>query len=208
MKKNLMLFVLLALSLVFIQCNPTQKEKSNKLPKIKMGKFTDTRDGRIYSAVKIENQTWMAENLNFSSDSSWYYNNDSLNYSKYGRLYTFDAAKIACPKGWHLPFESDWNLLISNLGGKNLAGGKLKTKTDWKAPNIGASNFSKFSALPSGYYDVSLNEFFLEKINANFWIDNKSAKPPKYISIYFDASEVIITKPYKNYGLCIRCVKD
>ena len=208
MKTNLNLFILLVLSFGFSQCNSPQKEKSNKLAKIALETFTDTRDGKIYRTVKIENQTWMAENLSFPTDSSWYYNNDSVNNSKYGRLYTFEAAKLACPKGWHLPFDRDWNILISNLGGKTIAGGKLKTTVDWKTPNIGATNISKFSALPTGYYDVSLNDFSLEKINANFWVNNISTRSPKYVSLYFDASEVIITNPYKNYGFSVRCIKD
>ena len=66
---------------------------------------TDSRDGRTYRTVKIGDQVWMAENLNYaytgvpfdngyytSDSTSWCYDNVPANCAMYGRLYTWAAA--------------------------------------------------------------------------------------------------------------------
>ena len=61
------------------------------------GTFRDARDGHTYRTVVIGSRTWMAENISYKVDNSACYDNNANNCSKYGRLYTFEAAKKACP---------------------------------------------------------------------------------------------------------------
>jgi len=123
----------------------------------------DARDGNLYKFVTIGSQTWMAENLNYAASGSKYYNNDSANYSKYGRLYdwaTATASPSICPDGWHIPSDTDWNALMKAVNSSCAdnsscagAGTKLKSSTDWQRYReipIGTDEFG-FAALPGGF---------------------------------------------------------
>jgi len=65
---------------------------------------------------------------------------------KYGRLYEWETAMTACPKGWHLPTHKEWEELINFNGGLAMLGTRLKAKS-W---DNGTDEFG-FAALPSGY---------------------------------------------------------
>ncbi len=99
------------------------------------GTFKDTRDGHVYNWVKIGTQVWMTTNMKFDIPAeSWSYNNDSITDLHYGKLYTWKGAQSACPKGWHLPSDKEWNVLIQSLGGVTGAGAKLQAMDT--VPNI------------------------------------------------------------------------
>ncbi len=80
--------------------------------------FTDTRDGQTYQTIKIGDQIWFAENLNFETESNSYcYDNEAANCETYGRLYTWDIAQTVAPEGWGLPSKADYQTLINATGG-------------------------------------------------------------------------------------------
>jgi uncharacterized protein (TIGR02145 family) len=112
--------------------------------------FTDSRDGKKYGTVKIGNQVWMGENLNYNANGSKCYDNKPANCDKYGRLYNWPTAKTACPKGWHLPSDAEWTALTDFVGGSSNAGKKLKAASGWNSNGNGTDEFG-FSALPGGY---------------------------------------------------------
>lgn len=116
--------------------------------------------GNAYRTVNIGGKVWMAENLRTVTGNSMCYYNNPDNCIKYGRLYDWFTARMTCPQGWHLPSRDEWIQLANFLGGLNVAGGKLKSITGWNLPNIGATNESGFSALPTGfrYVDGSFRE--------------------------------------------------
>jgi uncharacterized protein (TIGR02145 family) len=124
--------------------------------------FTDTRDGQVYKTVKIGSQIWMAENLNYQTNSgSWVYDNKESNAVIYGRLYDWETAKIVCPSGWHLPTDDEWKQFemyigISPLEMEDLAleglkdeGTKLRATSGWDNSGNGTDDYG-FSGLPGG----------------------------------------------------------
>jgi len=136
------------------------------------GTFTDTRNSQTYRTVKIGNQTWMAENLNYSIGNSWCYGGSTDSCSKYGRLYDWTAANTACPSGWHLPTREEWVELAISAGGigtygtNGAAGMVLKSKSGWYNNGNGTDDF-QFSALPGG--SRSSNGYFNNAGNSGIW---------------------------------------
>jgi uncharacterized protein (TIGR02145 family) len=114
----------------------------------------DTRDGKKYKTVKIGNQTWMAENLKYVASGSKCYDNKTEYCIMYGCLYDWETAKKVCPSGWHLPSDAEWDVLMTAVGGKEVAGGKLKAKRWWSNNGNGTDEYG-FTALPggSGYHN-------------------------------------------------------
>lgn len=173
--------------------------------------FIDSRDGKTYKTIKIGEQTWMAENLNFDSKiGSWAYNNDSRLAESYGRLYTWQASLGACPDGWRLPGDFDWDQLIDYLGGPNEAGEKMKAmdSTHWKNPDGGGNNLSGFTALPAGYrgvdgnfLDLGVLTFFWSSSEENQFYAWSRGFYVNYTGIYRNLSN-------KNFAASVRCIKE
>jgi len=114
--------------------------------------FTDKRDGKVYKIVKVGSQTWFAENLNYAAKGSVCYDSLSSNCTKYGRLYTWEAAMKACPAGFHLPSFEEWETLENTVDNSSTAGKKLKSTSGWHDNGNGTDKFG-FAALPGGYGD-------------------------------------------------------
>ncbi|MDP4266032.1 MAG: fibrobacter succinogenes major paralogous domain-containing protein [Bacteroidota bacterium] len=187
--------------------------------------ITDSRDNKEYRTVQIGNQIWMAENLNFATrEGSWCYNDDPKNCVIYGRLYDWKTAmdgqqsvnaspsgiKGICPDGWHLPSAEEWNILRDYLGGKEIAGGKMKEKATehWSPSNVGADNSSGFTALPAGIKDNINNNYSGIGKKAYFWTTTEFNSENAWDrSIYFNKD---LRKDFsrKINGLSVRCLKD
>lgn len=127
--------------------------------------------GREYKTVRIGNQEWLAENLDYKfggDDYSIYsyYDNDEATYGldgtyKCGLLYNYQAVKYLddhkatlLPEGWHVPTKTEWDTLATTIGGMSGGATKLKAKNNSVTSNY-PSNWNGtdeygFKALPSG----------------------------------------------------------
>jgi uncharacterized protein (TIGR02145 family) len=136
---------------------------------IHYGSLYDFRDGQAYRTVKIGEQTWMAENLNFpgANGSLGVYSGKSGDpYLKFGRLYTWlDAMQRAstsasnpsgvkglCPTGWHVPSDSEWTTLDNHVDATGLTNGtRLKATMGWDNFGNGTDDYG-FRAFPGGVF--------------------------------------------------------
>jgi uncharacterized protein (TIGR02145 family) len=174
----------------------------------------DARSG-LYRYVQINNLLWMAENLNYKTSGSKCYENKPENCAKYGRLYTWTAAAKACPAGWRLPSDLEWEALVDFAGGSYMAGAKLKATWGWNwdisgdTTGNGSDEFG-FSALPGGYGSPDGNSFYYAGVYGYWWSGTEYA--------YYDAYAYYLTMEYnsystsesdntKEYMYSVRCVK-
>ncbi len=193
--------------------------------------FSDQRDGKVYTTVQIGNQCWMAQNLNVGTNiagtvtqtnnstlEKYCYDNIDANCTIYGGLYQWDemmqysstpGVQGICPTGWHLPTDEEWTILISYLGGIDVAGGKLKETgfAHWSDPNTGADNSSGFTALPAGARDTGgtfadLNDW------GGWWSSSWSdASGAWQRGLIFSIAGVLRYNYSKPLGLSVRCLR-
>ncbi len=193
-------------------------------------------DGNVYEAVTIGTQTWMAENLKTTkyNDGSaipvelnnskwsnlrtpaycWYANNGPANKDTYGALYNWYAVSTGklAPEGWHVAADSEWNALITYLGGTAVAGGPLKEAGmihwNWGTVNAGATNETGFSALPGGMRTY-VGDFSGINLVTYLWSSsNYSETYAMACTISCSTSDVQRLTLSKWLGFSVRCVKD
>ena len=192
-------------------------------------------DKNLYKTVHIGNQLWMAENLrvthyqdgteinlirdnktwsNLQTGSYCWYNNDSIHKNLYGAIYNFYAvcnSHKLCPMGWHVPTDIEWTILVDFLGGKNIAGGKLKEVglSNWKYPNICANNSTGFTALPGGYRIGNSGSFY-DFGSVGFWWSSTEYNSEYAYLRYINNNNSSLKKNFyvKRFGFSVRCIKD
>ena len=163
--------------------------------------------GQKYRTVKIGDQEWMAENLNYDVDGSSCYMNSAQNCDKYGRLYLWNAATTACPEGWHLPDSTEWAVLFKSVGTD--AATHLKATSGWNA-NGNGDDASGFSVFPAGGGSTSggfVNYSSLTS-GAVFWTNKKiSDTEALSVSIYGKDKNPEFIKGNINDRRSVRCIK-
>ncbi len=170
--------------------------------------MTDPRDGKKYKTVQIGKQIWMAENLNYrTKNESWCVDNKESNCDKYGRLYTWRAAMSACPSGWHLPSKNEFEILINEVGGIDIAGKMLKSKKEWMENGNGVDAFS-FSALPAGVWDSRSGRFLLDGRFTLFWSSSENSRRAYNMSLVYNYDNVFIRDYDKFHRFSVRCLHD
>ncbi|SMP44752.1 FISUMP domain-containing protein [Fibrobacter sp. UWB10] len=135
----------------------------------------DARDGQLYRTFEYASQVWMAENLNYAMEGSFCYDDQDSNCVKYGRLYLWDVVNDACPEGWHLPYEYEYEELFEAVGGMGTAAMMLKSDTGWYISKddkgYGGKGIYSFSVLPAGHRQKEgWRGYYEETFDAFLWM--------------------------------------
>ena len=183
------------------------------------------------NTIKIGTQTWTTKNLdvttylngehipqvqdanawaNLSTGAWCYYNNNTANGSSYGKLYNWYAIndpRGLAPIGYHIPTNAEWTILTDYLGGKEVAGGKMKSSSGWKY-NGNGSNTSGFAGLPGGCRN-NYGSFYNFGNYGCWWSSSESTANSGYYRYLFkDNGLVYWNYNYKQNGFSVRCIKD
>ena len=191
----------------------------------------DDRDGQTYKTVKIGDQVWMAENLNFKVDSSFCFKHSESLCDKYGRFYRWAAAvdkpesecgygntcsltseiiQGVCPSGWHLPNNTEWETLFATVGGGDTGGKALKSTTGWDNGGNGTDAFG-FTALPAGDRLNDGTGYSNVGMGALFWSSSQSKKHDDkayYFGLQYNYDYAHRFDVDKGYAFSVRCVKN
>ncbi|WP_158278127.1 MULTISPECIES: FISUMP domain-containing protein [unclassified Fibrobacter] len=173
-------------------------EKSEMIP----GPNVTDADGNEYPTVKIGNQLWMAKNLNVNVHGSVCYDKDPANCEKFGRLYTWGAAKMACPSGWHLPSREEFDSFLATVGASEKERSKNLRAGSWEN---GKDKYG-FSALPAGEY-ASREKFNELGDFTRFWSSTADGDTGAYYLIIVPYADVSHDNEYHR-RLSVRCLQD
>lgn len=188
--------------------------------------FIDTRDNTKYKTVDIGNQTWMAENLKYtgggialgdaygpvSNDTTplllFAYEDDIEYFKTYGCLYTWPAAKKACPDGWRLPTDNDWKELEKTLG---MTDTEINKNLAWRGTNQGTqlkeNGSSGFNALMSGVRS-NFGGYALNQKGTTFWTSTEVTPTTAYHrTLYSNETGIHRGDAFKGDGVSVRCIK-
>ncbi|MBO7414353.1 MAG: fibrobacter succinogenes major paralogous domain-containing protein [Fibrobacter sp.] len=167
--------------------------------------FTDPRDGKSYKTVQIGNAQWMAENLAYETEGSSCPDGDAKKCSKMGRLYTWEAARSACPEGWRLPDSTDFADLIEQAGGTDIAGKALKSTSGWFKKGNGSDDFG-FRAQPAGFGRFD-GKFDGIGGYAHFWSASETPEGlARYLLLDFSVPVAKLGEFRKDESRSVRCV--
>jgi len=175
--------------------------------------LVDSRDGHVYHVVKIGNQCWMAENLEYDAPGflDLCYENNSDSCAIYGKYYKWSTAmngssssnsnpssvQGVCPNGWHIPGKAEWEELFSNFPNGYLAYNSLAL-----------DGSTGFNARLGGYYLSDIGSFE-ETANVGWFLTSTEQGDDWFESFALFTGDVMIDVRYKetDYIPC-RCVKD
>lgn len=201
-------------------------------------------DGNVYNTVMIGTQCWMKENLritkrsdgvdiptvSYSTNNSipYYFDNSSsdIPLEERGLLYSWPAAKMVCPTGWHLPSDAEWTDLTDYMKSQmdficgddtNFIAKALASTSWWNSSegdckpgdqSVYANNISGFNGVPAG--DFFIAEFEPAGFSATFWTSTEDITTGStFFRVLRNYSESLLRMEAEQYhGHSVRCISD
>ena len=203
--------------------------KTDSTDTCEYGSVTDDRDGQTYKTVKIGDQWWMAQNLNYETENS-FCADDSV-CAKYGRFYTWSAAmdsaakwsesgkgcglgssctpsypvRGVCPSGWHLPSRDEWTYLRAAVQDAGPIARMLKSTEGWIGGyvNMGGGQAVYDSLADNG---KGTDAFGFSGLPAGYW-DVRGLRDDGLMTYFWSSSEYAYNSSVHSFLLHI-CMEN
>lgn len=195
-------------------------------------KVTKYADGTNIPFIE-DSATWNNTSDDISFKGYGWYNNDIAYKDTFGALYNFGGAtdgqiytseniQGACPDGWHLPNDEEWQELESFLGIQNSEldiegyrgtneGSKIATNAELWDDDVleNDSDFSstKFNAIPAG--SVGFGQYRYVNQLAKWWSSSADTENASFSrGVSYNDKRIYRSGTLNRSGYSIRCIKD
>lgn len=193
-------------------------------------------DNKFYYTT-IGNTDWFKQNLAFTETGVPFRNGKAMN-GVFGLFYSYEDALNACPEGWRLPTDKDWNdmakavkgtdkeylhEIIPDIAGKLMTDASFNDVKMWEYwPEVGdLTNTSGLSMIPVGFTNLGVRAADGSFPNATFkgvyeyavfWTADKAEDQEGmayYRYLFCDQPDLMIGQgDTKTFGASVRCVRD
>lgn len=196
-----------------------------------------TVDGNKFYYTTIGNTDWFKQNLAYTKAGVPFRNGKAMN-GVFGLFYSYEDALNACPEGWRLPTDKDWNdmakavketdedylhEIIPGIAGKLMTDASFNEVKMWEYwPAVGElTNSSGLCMIPTGFSNLGVKSADGSFPNATFkgvyeyatfWTADKPEDKEDmayYRYIFCDQPDLMIGEgDTKAFGASVRCVRD
>jgi uncharacterized protein (TIGR02145 family) len=156
-----------------------------------------------------DGKQWTTNNLKVDTVGSFCHTDTERNCLRYGRLYTWESAKLACRSlgdGWRLPTNDEWQQMAKHFGGvrdDSADGGKAA----FKALLIGGS--SGFNAVFGGNRDAD-GQYARLEAHGLYWTASESDPAGAWLYNLGKNGQILNrhSGANKQMAVSVRCIRE
>jgi len=163
----------------------------------------------VSSKRMSDGKQWTTDNLNVNTPLSYCYEDSEQNCRRYGRLYTWEAARQGCQslgEGWRLPTNDEWRQMAKHYGGVREDSNDTG-RAAYETLLIGGS--SGFNAVLGGNRSID-GQYSRLEAHGFYW--TASETDPASAWLYnFGKGGLSLNRHHdgdKRMAISVRCVRD
>jgi uncharacterized protein (TIGR02145 family) len=169
----------------------------------------DQNESRPIPSRRMSDGKQWTDNLKVETAGSFCHGDSEINCGRYGRLYTWDSAKLACGAlgdGWRLPTNDDWQQMAKHFGGvrdDSADGGKAA----FKALLIGGA--SGFDAIFGGNREAD-GQYARLEAHGFYWTASESDPTGAWFYNFGKNGQIVNRHSGGNklMAISVRCVRE